>query len=1457
MPRTINNSIKQSKKKLKFFQREQSFKFLQKFNFLKLSYSVLLFHVGILLLFMTSGISANAKIIYQWGNDSETLKKEWSGNIKIKKLEHAPGNGICGIVEDSIMITSKNFFPVKPGTNYTLRGVFKSLGKVPSKFYYGLIPYDKNKRKILYHNTSVIQNTGTKLAVTCQKGDKSIIIKLNENWKVGGCVAFNAKKDFSDLPNYEIKRPVKKIIPRNGNLELQLGSTVNKIYPAGTGIREHRNGGGYLYSTACGKVIPKNWQKYIGNIMAAKPEQTSIHYFRPGTAFVKIMILPNYGKKQDEKMAFTNLELKIADPPSKPFYAMKKEEKTATFTLQNSSSKAYLWIMAHAWDIRELEHGGAPLQIKVNGIILDKNRSVLQDNYYSCPYSRRKSQKLPKYNNKSLSWLFKFDNDFTMNNGCGDKGVYTTKNLNFWYAFNLDGIAKKGKNEITLTECLNSSRWKTCFYGGFLINELGFFSLDKIKEKIEEYNSVISGDASKKQSLILEEPQLPKGKIPEIKVKDGYIIKDAKPFLQLLVQTCSNVESGPRNMLYLNWGNDLQLYKFMVQEAAKGKNYLTPKWNEQKIKTLMPKFEANLVYKQNFLCDWRYVSFNLDASFVPPTLAARIPDLYAIDSRGKICHAGHDVANSRFPNFGSSKYKEYIREIITLIGKELNGHPGAFANSAHEELRWRCYSYYLPPQDKTSIKKYRKMLERQYKDIDNLNKEWGTKHKTFLDITPPRTREQSANFINFQIFRARILQDYSKFLYTSLKKAFPNNPVTGERSGDQWTSNGWQAGESWFLNSEWADIRTIGYGGTALARAAQRYYGSSGKKFTLQNDICFSCQYKYINKPFRPFWTPSVTHDQYGLKIAPGSFFGRIIHDMFEGVRCSFYYSYDNDRHHLIHNQGRYSAMKRVANFNGWEIDLAKLKGLPEILVPEQSRAVTRANGLCYKIVPLLLPAETDKGKAALLYTRRSSLIGWTFDNNLKGREGGHIPRCEWQYLHKLLEHLHVPFEVMTEDTFIKELGDYKVLIAGYWATMGSKDMADKIKDFVSQGNTVVFYPDAFCYNWNTTENLECSPGYGLDKLFCAKIKRRISRKPVKIKLTNDIGYLKKGTIFQARGLVTPLEKLQGGKVIAELADTGEPVIISANYNKTYYIGFVPGISYSSERENGGKIRELFYEIIKNSKIKKPVEIEKTQNSYLVYTRILHGKDYWLLTFLNESDKKQTIKAYLNFLPKGNYEIIDVTGNGKPFLLSGNSRSGDLSGKGISVSLDPLFGKVIIVRKSGQAVRVDCPEYELAGIMKNYPVDIVLGYNTASSVRNLVDKLQKLLKNKGLQTKILNEETVRLEDKETNLSEGCFIFAKFHNRIIPTQNNLILIGNRENNRLIANLCQKSSYTYDKVLEDVDSSYPGKGKGIIQVSESVNKPYYCPTDKGRDAILIGGSDNEGTIKALENFITIIK
>jgi len=248
-------------------------------------------------------LSATAKAI-------QALKKEWNGNIKCESID----GKLTAVVDNRRNIISKKFTPVKAGQKYILSGSFKSLGKSPSKIYYGFICYDKKKQQISTFHSNVITNSATVLAKACKKGDKTLVIKANKKWKKGRyAVAFNAKDNFSDLPNREIVYRVVKVIPKGADMELQFSAPVKKAYPAGTKVRMHSSSyGSYIYTAACGTAMPKTWKVCKGSATLGKPGQMGWNILRPGTAFVKVVILPNYAKKKDEKLAFKDLKLTVS-----------------------------------------------------------------------------------------------------------------------------------------------------------------------------------------------------------------------------------------------------------------------------------------------------------------------------------------------------------------------------------------------------------------------------------------------------------------------------------------------------------------------------------------------------------------------------------------------------------------------------------------------------------------------------------------------------------------------------------------------------------------------------------------------------------------------------------------------------------------------------------------------------------------------------------------------------------------------------------------------------------------------------------------------------------------------------------------------------------------------------------------------------------------------------------------
>jgi len=1123
------------------------------------------------------------------------------------------------------------------------------------------------------------------------------------------------------------------------------------------------------------------------------------------------------------------MRLTITDGMTTNF--MIQPDGKAVIAVENRLAEPYLWIMGCGTESRNGEFGWCwSLKIEANGRPLTPDMLFSNQPTYQMPWNVRNAGKnLDKYE-KDQGWKFKFDNNFIMNDGTSD--AYKTDGLTHWYAFSLKGIMTTGKNELVLTDAWQNDGgdrgYKKNYKAVFKIGEIGIVTRDDVEKRILDYErQQIKIDFS----VLPKAEEIPAGSAPVIEVRDGCLVKNGRPYYQLHIQGLTSSSESYRNLLYFNWGNSLEIGATDVMRMTK---LLTSDWKEEEF---IPRDALKLFadfYRNDILGDLSFIPYNVSSRFVlRDETMGRIPDIKAIDSRGQIAESPE--YGGLYPNLGSAGYQQCIREAMWKFGQAMNRHPALGAIAAHEELAWRCNGAYLPPQDDGSRQRYRDMLRSKYGEISRLNEEWGSQYKDFGEIQPPKTREATASFINFQEFRASLVNSYAKNLYQALKEAFPGKPVAAEASGGEYYHGGWGSGASRWLDTKWCDIRTGGSGNSlALLRAEVRWAGAD--RIVPQSAAWVFCQYrdKVIRSvATRPFWQVTNTvRDVHGNEMAPATFFTRHLKYPFEGLKCNFTYAYDSFDWHLVHR-----------DFSQFETYSAT--NLPKAFIEPYAYDVGRAQGVIYKLAPLLLPARLPLGKVAMLYMRKSNLIGWTLDESLKGVTGAYIPLEERDSIEAMMQHMHVPFEV-TSDELMNEWGEFKAILVGYWATLGSAEAAGKLKEYVKRKGHLIMMPEAFRYNEKNLKEEAAIPGFGLDEITRCRVVRKISGdKPVEVEILEDMGEgAKKGTILTVMGLVTPVNVMEGGRVVGRIKGTGEPVIVASHDDRVWYVGFTIGRSYGKSADEGEALRGMMEKMVDGAAAR-PIKVEGNRN-HRVYTRHLEGKGYWLVGCLNEDKEQREVRLYPDFLPPGEWRVVELSREGKPDLVAEEIKTQKLKEAGISVRMESDDGKVFLIRASAEEVNVDCPEYEIKAIVRVPEIGLIVGEGLSERIVKATEQLVKKLEADGVRVKRV---TPAIQQEEYVARCGSVELAKLTNAVIQTDCNLIMVGNMENNKWINHLAGKH-YTYDKLMEDVDGSYPGKGRGVIQVSESVNKAYYCPTDKSREALIISGSDEDGLVRALE-------
>jgi hypothetical protein len=281
---------------------------------------------------------------------------------------------------------------------------------------------------------------------------------------------------------------------------------------------------------------------------------------------------------------------------------------------------------------------------------------------------------------------------------------------------------------------------------------------------------------------------------------------------------------------------------------------------------------------------------------------------------------------------------------------------------------------------------------------------------------------------------------------------------------------------------------------------------------------------------------------------------------------------------------------------------------------------------------------------------------------------------------------------------------------------------------------------------------------------------------------------------------------------------------------------------------------------------------------------VLDGDRQWLVFLAGYSTAAQTVTAKLNFLPAGNYDVVDVTGE-RPLIrkdpvgqnvfasdpqcrrasyVAKGASADALKQAGVALDIGAQMGRVLLIRPAADEVWVNCPEHELRALAHagdrvlvvpgNTPAEQALAKEIVAAGVRLGFKAE-VVDAASIRTRAVKNEIV-IDTAEKGKPAQPFKVAAFNSSPLDVNANLILIGSEATNPVIAKLGAEGTFCFDKVLMKVDAAFPGPGRGVIEVVESVSNEAYDATRNSRDAIVLAGSDAEGTQRAVTRFINLI-
>ena len=212
---------------------------------------------------------------------------------------------------DSIIVKGSNFtlnsaktLTLDPAKKYKISGEFRlKEGTESGDLYIGFTPFDAEGRQIRAVAVNAQTKSSTVVVKAAAEGDTVIFVKDASKWNMKtphGYIAFNAKPDYSDLPNNDVAAVALDGIKQNGDVwEITLKAPLAKAVAEGTAVRQHIAGATHIYAAYQKKNgVTGEWTVLSGVIDGKVSEFGSYKKeLWHGTASVRLLICLLNGKR--------------------------------------------------------------------------------------------------------------------------------------------------------------------------------------------------------------------------------------------------------------------------------------------------------------------------------------------------------------------------------------------------------------------------------------------------------------------------------------------------------------------------------------------------------------------------------------------------------------------------------------------------------------------------------------------------------------------------------------------------------------------------------------------------------------------------------------------------------------------------------------------------------------------------------------------------------------------------------------------------------------------------------------------------------------------------------------------------------------------------------------------------------------------------------------------------------
>jgi len=862
-------------------------------------------------------------------------------------------------------------------------------------------------------------------------------------------------------------------------------------------------------------------------------------------------------------------------------------------------------------------------------------------------------------------------------------------------------------------------------------------------------------------------------------------------------------------------------------------------------------------------------------SFVPRAVSGE--GTPTVDARGR---------SNRYniqPPLNSALGKEIQREAYTMMSNQLKLHPANAGHFVYEEL-WHPET---AGYDDQSLIQYWDWLRRKYQTIEALNADWGRGYKSFEDILQPRRGrnqwwQHTPEFVNFRTFRGWAQREMVRQACELVRQLEPGHFSWGAK-GDFGT-------QSWYTG-EFLDM--FGWYTPYVAASVARHFGRAA----ICGGYLLNCEFAYLDG--RKQFNHKPGPRRYRGREEVERVYNRLISSVFKGAKGFYNEWYSNGMCHVFHRTAYIREAAPKFRIKHWTGQLAFFEPEayegPPVKMSRTALYACRANQLLYRLAPLWLPARPLEPKVLFPTTEASFYL----------RFFGPRPYADFETVAmRILRSANIPADFVNLSA-VGDLSRYQLIILGDTTQSISRRDARRIQEFVRNGGKLIIMnaggfsddsrPRRFWRKKDEVYPLEEFAGLGGYRLVAeGPYHRSYGKAAASFVKCGVAPELATGARLGEYEISCYYEPRDGSQVFLKatlpksrlLRRSKEVALGLLNRDRNVAVVNFPPKGASDELVR--PLARWFRKLLELWKIDRRATFDGIDDAWDLCAGCLVGDGYTLAAVCNLSqEQRREVPLKLSFLPPGDYAVVDVTGD-RPDLVKkpdGGLRlrsdpsarrvkidhrisSQELAERGIPCDVKPSQAQVFLIRPANARVWVSMWKPSLRGLVRR---PLAIAHGTGAGERPGAEAIQAALAKLGVRAPIVATRDVKLKKIRHEVrvnpwrtgrryredTSAWYLVDVFDNEVVDTDRNLILVGSEATNALVRHLGSEGAFAYDKVLEKITTSYPGPGRGIIATVECINSPTYDLRSQSRDAIIVGGSDAEGTKAAVGELIGIIR